>query len=133
MLLIIIGLAAIFVLIALRVIKVKSFAANLLIDGCILTITLIIVMARRFAVGMTVCWGILVLWIVIGTLARRYYSAFDLWFTNKLCKIFKLPQYTSIADLDKDANHADRLSIALYYYAIEALICILIAFIGFGY
>ena len=87
------------------------------------------VLLKKIAIGTVICLTILILWISIGTLVRKFYSKFDFWFTNKMCELFKSPQYKSIEDLDEDSTPATRFSTELYYYAVEIGICVLTAFI----
>lgn len=49
---------------------------------------------------------------------------------NKMCKLFKMPQYKSIKEVEEDSTHNTRFSTELYYYAVEVGICVLIAFVG---
>lgn len=127
--LILIGLVLILVLTTLRAIKVKSFKTHLIIDIIIFSLMFTVVFLKKFAIGMVICLTILILWIFIGALVRKFYSNFDFWFMNKMCKLFKLPQYKSIEDLDKDSTYATRFSTELYYYAVEVGICVLMVFI----
>ena len=120
----------IFILTTLRAANVKSFKIHLLIDGILFALMSIVVILRRFAIGTVVCLGILLLWIAIGTIVRKYYPKFDFWFTNKMCKLFKMPQYKSIEEVEEDSTHNTRFSTELYYYAVEVGICVLIAFVG---
>ena len=76
------------------------------------------------------CWVILLLWIAIGTIVRKYYSKFNFWFMNKMCKLFKMPQYKSIEELEEDSTHNTRFPTELSYYAVEVGICVQIAFVG---
>ncbi len=127
---VLIVLFAVLILTTVRVMKVKSFKIHILIDGLILLLMFLVVAFRKFTVGLLVCLLSLMLWIVIGTLVRKYYLQFDFWFTNKLCKIFKRPQYKTLAELKEDQNHSNRFSMELYYYAVEAGLCVLMLFIG---
>ena len=127
---ILIGLVMILLLTTLRAVKVKSFKIHLLIDGILFALMFVIVILRQFAIGTVVCLGILLLWIAIGTIVRKYYSKFDFWFMNKMCKLFKMPQYKSIEEVEEDSTHNTRFSTELYYYAVEVGICVLIAFLG---
>lgn len=127
---ILIGLVMILLLTTLRAVKVKSFKIHLLIDGVLFALMFVIVILRRFAIGTVACLGILLLWIAIGTIVRKYYSKFDFWFMNKMCKLFKMPQYKTIEEVDEDSTHGTRFLTELYYYAVEIGICVLIAFIG---
>ena len=120
----------IFILTTLRAANVKSFKIHLLIDGILFALMSVVVILRRFAIGTVVCLGILLLWIAIGTIVRKYYPKFDFWFTNKMCKLFKMPQYKSIEEVEEDSTHNTRFSTELYYYAVEVGICVLIAFLG---
>lgn len=120
----------ILILTTLRAVKVRSFKTHLLIDGVLSVLMLFIVILRKFAVGTVICWAILLVWIAIGTLVRKYYSKFDFWFMNKMCKLFKMPQYKSIEEVEEDSTHNTRFSTELYYYAVEVGICVLIAFVG---
>ena len=103
---------------------------HLLIDGVLSVLMLFIVILRKFAVGTVICWAILLVWIAIGTLVRKNYSKFDFWFMNKMCKLFKMPQYKSIEEVEEDSTHNTRFSTELYYFAVEVGICVLIAFVG---
>ena len=127
---ILIGLVMILLLTTLRAVKVKSFKIHLLIDGILFALMFVIVILRQFAIGTVVCLGILLLWIAIGTIVRKYYSKFDFWFMNKMCKLFKMPQYKSIEEVEEDSTHNTRFSTELYYCAVEVGICVLIAFVG---
>lgn len=127
---ILIVLSTVLVLTTVRATKVKSFKIHILIDGLIVLLMFLVVVYRKFAVGLFICLLSLMLWIVIGTLVRKYYLQFDFWFTNKLCKIFKRPEYKTLAELKEDQNHSNRFSMELYYYAVEAGLCVLILFIG---
>ena len=127
---ILLGLVTILLLTTLRAVKVKSFKIHLLIDGILFALMFVVVILRKFVVGTVVCLAILLLWIIIGTIVRRYYSKFDFWFMNKMCKLFKLPQYKSIEEVEEDSTHNTRFSTELYYYAVEMGICVLIAFVG---
>lgn len=127
---ILIVLFVILVLTTLRTVKVKSFKAHLLIDGLIVLFMLLVVIIRRFTIGTTICLLSLLLWIVVGTLVRKYYLRFDFWLMNKLCKIFKRPQYKTLAEFEEDRTHNSRFSMELYYYAVETAICILTILIG---
>ena len=127
---IILSLFLILILTTLRAVKVRSFKTHLLIDGVLSVLMLFIVILRKFAVGTVICWVILLIWIAIGTLVRKYYSKFDFWFMNKMCKLFKMPQYKSIEEVEEDSTHNTRFSTELYYYAVEVGICVLIAFVG---
>ena len=120
----------ILILTTLRAVNVKSFKIHLLIDGILFALMFVIVILRRFAIGTVVCLGILLLWIAIGTIVRKYYPKFDFWFMNKMCKLFKMPQYKSIEEVKEDSTHNTRFSTELYYYAVEVGICVLIAFVG---
>ncbi len=120
----------IFILTTLRAANVKSFKIHLLIDGILFALMSVVVILRRFAIGTVVCLGILLLWIAIGTIVRKYYPKFDFWFMNKMCKLFKMPQYKSIEEVEEDSTHNTRFSTELYYYAVEVGICVLIVFIG---
>lgn len=120
----------ILILTTLRAVKVKSFKTHLLIDVFLSVLMLFIVILRNFAVGTVICWAILLVWIAIGTIVCKYYSKFDFWFMNKMCKIFKMPQYKSIEEVEEDSTHNTRFSTELYYYAVEVGICVLIAFVG---
>lgn len=131
MVLIVLGAVAIFILTSLRAVKVKSFKVHLLIDGVLLALMLLVVVLKRFVLGAAMCWAILLLWIAAGTIVRKYYSKFDFWFQNKLCKLFKTPPYTSIEQVEEDAT-GNRFSAGLFYYAIEAMICVLIVIAGTG-
>lgn len=126
----IVSIFLILILTTFRAVKVKSFKTHLLIDGVLSVLTLFIVILRKYAVGTVICWAILLIWIAIGTLVRKYYSKFDFWFMNKMCKLFKMPQYKTIEEVDEDSTHGTRFSTELYYYAVEIGICVLIAFIG---
>lgn len=126
---IIVSLVGILSLRILRTVKVKSFKIHLLIDGILFALMFVVVILRRFAIGTVVCLCILLLWIAIGTIVRRYYSKFDFWFMNKMYKLFKMPQYKTIEEVDEDSTHGTRFSTELYYYAVEIGICVLIAFI----
>ena len=130
MIYIVVSIFLILVLTTLRAVTVKSFKIHLLIDGILFALMFVIVILRRFAIGTVVCLGILLLWIAIGTLVRKYYSKFDFWFMNKMCKLFKMPQYKSIEEVEEDSTHNTRFSTELYYYAVEVGICVLIAFVG---
>ena len=121
----------IFILTTLRAANVKSFKIHLLIDGILFALmSVVVVILRWFAIGTVVCLGILLLWIAIGTIVRKYYPKFDFWFMNKMCKLFKMPQYKSIEEVEEDSTHNTRFSTELYYYAVEVGICVLIAFVG---
>lgn len=120
----------IFILTTLRAANVKSFKIHLLIDGILFALMSVVVILRRFAIGTVVCLGILLLWIAIGTIVRKYYPKLDFWFMNKMCKLFKMPQYKSIEEVEEDSTHNTRFSTELYYYAVEVGICVLIAFLG---
>ncbi len=124
------SLFLILILTTLRSVKVKSFKIHLLIDGILFALMFVVVILRRFAIGTVVCLGILLLWIAIGTIVRKYYPKFDFWFMNKMCKLFKMPQYKTIEEVDEDSTHGTRFSTELYYYAVEIGICVLIAFVG---
>lgn len=132
MALIVLGAVAIFILTSLRAVKVKSFKVHLLIDGVLLALMLLVVVLKRFVLGAAMCWAILLLWIAAGTIVRKYYSKFDFCFQNKLCKLFKTPPYTSIEQMEEDATLGNRFSAELLYYAIEAMICVLIVIAGTG-
>lgn len=127
---IILSLFLILILTTLRAANVKSFKIHLLIDGILFALMSVVVILRRFAIGTVICWAILLIWIAIGTLVRKYYSKFDFWFMNKMCKLFKMPQYKSIEEVEEDSTHNTRFSTELYYYAVEVGICVLIAFVG---
>ena len=127
---ILLGLVIILCLTTLRAVKVKSFKTHFLIDGILSVLMLLVVILRHLAVGTVICWAILLVWIAIGTLVRKYYSKFDFWFMNKMCKLFKMPQYKSIEEVEEDSTHNTRFSTELYYYAVEVGICVLIAFVG---
>ena len=126
---ILIGLVMILLLTTLRAVKIKSFKIHLLIDGILFALVFIIVILRQFAISTIVCLAILFLWIAIGTIVRKYYSKFNFWFMNKMRKLFKMPQYKTIAEAEEDSTHSTRFSIELYYYAAEIGICVLTAFI----
>lgn len=130
MIYIIVSIFLILILTTLRAVKVKSFKIHLLIDGILFALMFVIVILRQFAIGTVVCLGILLLWIAIGTIVRKYYSEFDFWFMNKMCKLFKIPQYKLYKELDEDSTHNTRFSTELYYYVVETGICILLVFVG---
>lgn len=103
---IVVPLFLVLIMTTLCAVKVKSFKIHLLIDGILLTLMFVVVILRRFAVCTVVCLDILLLWTAIGAIARRNYFKFDFWIMNKMCKLFKMPQYKSVEEVDVDSTHS---------------------------
>lgn len=129
MILIIIPLLLILVLTTLRAVCVKSFKSHLIIDGIIFVLMLALSAYKHFTVIRVAVLSVLLLWMIAGAVVRRYYSVFDFWLANKMCRLFKLPEYKSVEQMDEDKNHAQSFSVELAYYAVEAGICVLAALI----
>ena len=93
---IVIGGILFFALTSLRAIKVKSFNAHLLIDGIILGIMTGVLCFKNFRLLNVVCFLILLLWITVGTIFRKYYYRLILWFHNNILTFFHLSRCNSI-------------------------------------
>lgn len=125
---IVIGGILFFALTSLRAIKVKSFNAHLLIDGIILGIMTGVLCFKNFRLLNVVCFLILLLWITVGTIFRKYYYRLILWFHNNILTFFHLSRCNSISELIEDSNGSE-FSVELAYYALETAICGLIIYI----
>ena len=124
----IIVLLIIFLAVIIRERKVKTLKREFLIEVIILTLLSGIWIYNGMLYIQGFYLSLVWVWSFVGIIYRKYFPKFELWFENLLCKLNKMPLYTSIESMNDDVNPADKLGIKLAYYLVEAGLCALFVF-----
>lgn len=117
--LVIIVLLIVFFAVIIRERKVKTLKREILIEIIVLTLLSGIWIYNGMLYIQGFYLSLVWVWSFTGIIYRKYFPEFELWFENLLCKLNKLPPYTSIENMNADVNPADKLGIRLAYYVVE--------------